>query len=241
MKIAILSDIHGNLEAFKNCVDLIKKRDISSIILLGDLIDYGPHSNEVIELLDSFQMQVICNIWGNHEYSIVNEVYERFSSDRGRASARLSRANLNQSSWDYINKKMSNTGKFEFKIDGKYCLAVHGSLQDEYWKAIKPGDDLAVYEKYDYVFSGHSHLPYIFAEYYKSDNPEYRDRKKTTFINPGSVGQPRNHNPRAQFVIWDTDSDGFDMCSVEYDVLKEQQAFSDEIDSFYRERLTNGI
>ena len=105
----------------------------------------------------------------------------------------------------------------------------------------RPGQDLREYKKYDYVFSGHSHLPHIFGEYYYVDNIEYRNKKRTMFINPGSVGQPRNHNPRAQFVLWDTETDEFKMCAVDYNIEREQKAFSDKIDSFYKKRLLTGV
>ena len=78
-------------------------------------------------------------------------------------------------------------------------------------------------------------------EYYYVDNIEYRNKKRTMFINPGSVGQPRNHNPRAQFVLWDTETDEFKMCAVDYDIEREQKAFSDKIDSFYKKRLLTGV
>ena len=108
------------------------------------------------------------------------------------------------------------------------------------WTAIRPGQDLREYKKYDYVFSGHSHLPHIFGEYYYVDNIEYRNKKRTMFINPGSVGQPRNHNPRAQYAIWDTNN-GIYLCEVEYEIQYEMSLYTDDIDMFYRERLKYGI
>lgn len=242
MKIAVLSDIHGNIEAFRTVKDkIVAYDDLEGVVMLGDLIDYGPHSNEVIDLTKSIELPVLCNIRGNHEKAIIDENYERFSSERGKSSARYTREQLDSNSWEYITQEMFNCGKYEFRIGEKKCLAIHGSLEDEYWKAIKPGQDLSEYKDYDYVFSGHSHLPHVFAEYYKCDNAKMRNKKKTIFINPGSVGQPRNHNPNAQFVVLDTETNDIHMISVEYDIKKEQQAFSDEVDIFYKERLEVGV
>ena len=66
-------------------------------------------------------------------------------------------------------------------------------------------------------------------------------RKKTVFINPGSVGQPRNHNPYAQYGILDTQTQNYEHRSVRYDVDKEQALFDPRVDSFYKERLKKGI
>ena len=68
-----------------------------------------------------------------------------------------------------------------------------------------------------------------------------RNKKKTVFINPGSVGQPRNHSPLAQFSVLDTETGAVRMCRVVYDVKKERLAFSDDIDLFYQERLGIGV
>ena len=132
MKVLIMSDIHGN-EAALRAVLKAAGNSIDKLILLGDLIDYGPHSNEVTALIKELDIPVICNIWGNHEHAIVNGEYSRFSSDRGRSSAEYTRRNLNDPSWEYIRSCMSGVGKEEFDIDGIKCLAVHGSLEDEYW------------------------------------------------------------------------------------------------------------
>ena len=76
--------------------------------------------------------------------------------------------------------------------------------------------------------------------FYKVDDPSMRNKKKVIFINPGSVGQPRNHNPKAQYAVLDTDK-GASLISVPYDVELEQSLYNDQVDPFYSERLTNGV
>ena len=100
-----------------------------------------------------------------------------------------------------------------------------------------------IYAKYDYVISGHSHVPNFTEKFYEDKSkPEYRNKKRTVFLNPGSVGQPRNHNPRAQYLFVDFEAEIFHFNSVRYDVRYEQILYEGtEIDSFYRTRLTNGI
>lgn len=242
MKLLLLSDIHGNQAALQEIGrELAQRTDIDGCALLGDVIDYGPHSNEVVQMLKEMEYPVVCNIWGNHEYALLHEDYTVFSSERGRQCARYTRSILKEQAWAYIRNDMGSSGMKEFMLDGKKCLAVHGSLADIYWKSIQPDQELTAYRAYDYVFSGHSHIPHCFEKYYQADDLAHRGKKKTIFINPGSVGQPRNHNPMTQYVILDTVTEKMWFCKVKYDIEKEQRAFTEQVDIFYKERLSVGI
>lgn len=240
-RVLVLSDIHGNISALESVLRNVQLHCVDGVILLGDLIDYGPHSNEVIACLQRIPEELLLvNIWGNHEHAIVNSEYNRFSSERGRRCAGITREQLNRNTWEYL-ERMETPGYKEFELAGKKCLAVHGSLKDYYWKSISGGEADEAYSQYDIVFSGHSHLPHYFSTWYVSDDEEYRNKKKTIFINPGSVGQPRNHNPNAHYAILDMESMSVQLNAVEYDIECELQAFSDKVDKFYKERLIRGI
>lgn len=239
-KYAILSDIHGNLFALEEVINDLK--DIDSIILLGDLIDYGMQSNEVVEYIkDNLSSKIICNIWGNHENAILTEDYNHFSSKRGVESAKFTNSQLTDDSKDYLNDELIHEGKYEFEIDEKRVLAIHGSLTDYYWKAIFPDNLNGDYSEYDIVLSAHSHYPHAFQKFYEADNPEMRNRKSVLFINPGSVGQPRNHNPNAQYAVLDSQTMGVELKSVEYPKDKAMDLFDGSVDDFYRKRLENGV
>lgn len=243
MKILILSDIHGNQSAFQAVLDQAAalRPDINACILLGDLIDYGMHSNEILQMIRQIPYPIICNIRGNHEAAILEDEYSRFSSDRGRNCARYTRSILNPESWEYFRNEMSAYGKNAFECDGKKCLAVHGSMEDIYWKSIRPESSLAEYSGYDYVFSGHSHLPHLIEKFYPTEDTRRRNKKKTIFINPGSVGQPRNLNPMAQFAVLDTGTEQVTFEKAAYGIATEQMSYQGQVDDFYRERLTWGI
>ena len=240
MRIAVLSDVHGNLSALRNVLEDAERMGAKRFILLGDVIDYCMHSNEAIELLKKIDDKVICNIWGNHEYAIMNDEYDRFSSERGKACARYTKSVLTKDSFDYIGK-MESKGKMDLNIDGKKILCVHGNMSDNYWKAIDISSDLLPYYEYDYVVSGHSHIPHCFDYFYKVDDQRMRNKKKCIFINPGSVGQPRNHNNRAQYCLLDIATGDIEMRKVEYDIQSEMDAFDGSVDDFYRIRLRDGI
>ena len=240
MKLLIMSDVHGNACALDAVIADLKNKEIYACILLGDLIDYGMHSNEVIEKIKKLKYPALCNIYGNHEASIMNDEYKSFSSDRGRQCAQYTKSILNESSVAYI-EGMNSDGKYEFTVEGKKFLAVHGSLKDNFWKSINVSDDLSGYGDYDYVLSGHSHLPHFFEKYYPADNPDTRGKKKTIFINPGSVGQPRNINPMAQYAVLDTATEEIEFKKVRYDIEKEQLAYKGQVDEFYKTRLKHGV
>lgn len=240
MKLLIMSDIHGNLCALDAVIESLKNKKTDSCILLGDLIDYGIRSNEVIERLQGLPYPIICNIYGNHEEAVIKDEYDRFSSERGKMCAKYTKSILNENSLSYIGG-MNRAGKYEFSVEGKRFLAVHGSLKDVFWKSINIADDLAEYAGYDYVLSGHSHLPHFFERYFACDNPAKRNKKKTVFVNPGSVGQPRNLNASAQYVVLDTETEEIEFKKINYDIEKEQRAYNGQVDEFYKTRLKEGV
>ena len=120
-------------------------------------------------------------------------------------------------------------------------MAVHGSMEDPYWGNVSASSDVMLYREYDCVFSGHTHIPHYFTRWVEVVAPGRRNRKPILFINPGSVGQPRNQNPLAQFAIWDTDCGEVSLMAVHYDIEGEQACFSEFVDIFYKERLSRGI
>ena len=239
---AILSDIHGNLFALKEVYNDLVNQEIDSIILLGDLIDYGMQSNEVIDFIkENLSLDIICNIWGNHERAILTKDFNHFSSSRGVESAKFTDSILSDESRDYLNDELDHEGILKLELDKKKVLAIHGSLNDYYWKAIFPDNLNGNYIEYDIVLSGHSHYPHVFQKFYEFENPDFRNKKSVLFINPGSVGQPRNHNPNAQYAILDTDSMGVDLRYIEYPKDKAMALYDGSIDEFYKKRLENGI
>lgn len=237
-----MSDIHGNEQALNAVINKTSKDyQIDACFILGDIIDYGMHSNQVIEKIQTLPYPILCNIRGNHEDTILTHNYQSFSSERGKQSAQYTSSILNKNSWTYIQKEMYGCGIMEFICAQKKCLAVHGSLADQYWKSIDIDKNYLDYSNYDYVFSGHSHLPHFIEKYYEVNDIQKRNKRKIIFINPGSVGQPRNHNPLAQFVILDMQTETVIFDKVKYDISKEQSAYHGQVNEFYKTRLEIGV
>lgn len=242
MQMLILSDIHGNLTALNSVLEDAQSRfSVDSIALLGDVIDYGPRSNEVVERLKSIDIPYVCALWGNHEKAIRDGDYSRFSSERGVTCAQNTRENLSCETVAWIDSLPGRKGMQEFEYLKKKILAVHGSLDDPFWQAIEP---LSVrpedYCSWDIVLSGHNHIPHAFQLFYEVNDASMRNKRRVAFINPGSVGQPRNHDPRAHYALWDSQG-GVCLCAVEYDIHAEQALYSNRIDVFYKARIKRGI
>lgn len=239
---AILSDIHGNLQALQAVHNDMKQLEISGLILLGDLVDYGMQSNEVISYLrQEMVYPIICNLWGNHERAILLGDYSRFSSQRGVESAQYTASILTGQSKDYLDAALDHKGMTEFFIHRKKCLAVHGSANDPYWRSICPDELSGDYSEYDIVFSGHSHCSHAFTKFYDADDPAMRNKHAVLFVNPGSVGQPRNHHPEAQYALLKLPEQSVYLRSVPYDIKAAQAYYHGKRDDFYRSRLSYGI
>ena len=222
--------------------DISSHGGFDTVLLLGDYIDYGMRSNDIVSMLAGLDKPVLAAIWGNHEHAVVKQDYRHFSSERGVKSAMNTRAHLSSESMSWLEKACIHEGLASFELEGMKALAVHGSLTDPLWKAITPApaDQLSDYAQYDVVFSGHNHIPHAFSVFHKVDDPAMRNKKRTLFVNPGSVGQPRNHDPRAHYAIFDTDQ-GISLMTCDYNIAYEQSLFVGDVDDFYRDRLTQGV
>ena len=243
MKLILLSDIHGNLLALKSVIDdFVNKYNPEGIMLLGDIINYGMQPNEVIEVIKRLEIPIIANIFGNHEKALFDEDTSHFSTERGKRLLEYTHSIINSESIKYLRGNCNPFGYQELRFEGKRTLAIHGSLSDAYWGKLNAETiDERDYADYDYVVSGHSHIPHFIEKFYEYERPEYRNKKRIIFINPGSVGQPRNHNSKAQYAYFDTQNEIIHFNSVKYDIEKEQSLYPDFLDRFYSNRLSNGI
>jgi putative phosphoesterase len=236
MIFAVFSDIHANLTALEAVYEHFLKLKINAdIVILGDYIDYGARPNETTEYIKKMSPKIV--LCGNHEKAIGGTEYNKFSSQRGIDSSKLLGKLLNESSIKFIEEHQHSF----FEIN-ENILFIHGDLQDPSWGRM-PYTEMQdrKYAKYDFVISGHTHVPHLMEMFYESGNTILRNRKKTIFANPGSVGQPRNNNPFAQYMVINTVTEECKFYKVQYDVVKEQSFFTEEFDDFYKKRLTFGI
>jgi putative phosphoesterase len=239
MKFAIFSDIHANLTALQACYDHFIDQNIEAkIVILGDYIDYGPRPNETVTLIQKMNPYIV--LCGNHEKALDGNDDTRFSSQRGVRSIQLTQTLLNEDSKNFIAEHPN--AFCEDVMNERKILFVHGDLSDIFWGKM-PFTEMQKnkYMVYDFVISGHTHIPHFVEILYDTENPDMRNKKKTVFLNPGSVGQPRNHCKYAQYMLLNTHTEEITFYKIPYNISSEQSYFSSEMDVFYKERLNNGI
>jgi predicted phosphodiesterase len=208
---ALISDIHGNLEALEVVLDDIKAQGISEIFCLGDIIGYGPNPRECI---DRVMEHAKVTLLGNHDQGAMFDP-DGFNIGAERAIF-WTREQLetggdrtqNERRWEFLGElpRSHRQGAFLF---------VHGSPRNPLSEYIFP-EDIYNHRKMErlfqlvdrYCFQGHTHVPGVFTEGFQFYAPEEIDNEYTLgegklMINVGSVGQPRDGDNRACYVILD--------------------------------------
>ena len=250
--LAIISDIHSNLEALEAVLGDIDKRGIKRIICLGDIVGYGPDPKECLDLVVDRCEVTVC---GNHDQAVFYEPYSfNIGAERAAFWARQVFENdpdktRRDSRWEYLGNLPP-----EYRGDGFYC--VHGSPRrpiNEYLFPddvfTNPGKILENFRKMDKLvcFVGHTHVAGVFLDDPYFDPPDelaeamkYQLADEKVIINVGSVGQPRDRDWRASYCVFDHQTVEF--VRVEYDVEKTAEKIRSiaELDDFLGERLLEG-
>ena len=226
MQTAIISDIHANLEALEVVLGHIRAKMIRRVVCLGDIIGYGPNPRECIELL----MDVPISLMGNHEEAVM--FYGEDFNPKAREAIEWTKDQLNSPDHDRTrNYELWNfLGNMKEFVEEGDVYYVHASPRQPTKEYVVP-QDCRNREKMDGIFAmvkrvcflGHSHIPGIYTEDYKFGRPDkigmqYRLREKKVLVNTGSVGQPRDGDPRASYVTFDGTTVKFHR--LEYDIEK---------------------
>jgi predicted phosphodiesterase len=223
MKLAIISDIHANLEAFERVLEDIQANGISATICLGDSIGYGPQPEEVLERLERY---AIPSLLGNHELAVVDSLSLGWFNPVARASLQKTLALLSPESL----QRIQTMPQFVIRHG---CHLVHGFPPDSattYLFQVSTVRLAALFRTQTerLFFVGHTHdlglvtwdgqqvvsrLPLEQGEL--SLRPDFK-----YVINVGSVGQPRDGNRDAKYIVWDRERDRIDVRFVPYDVAE---------------------
>ncbi len=222
MKLALISDIHGNLEAFTAVLEDIEKQSTDRIHCLGDVVGYGSEPDACLQLVaDTCEIKLM----GNHEHVILRLDQPDNYTHVARVSADWTREQLNDRALSIIAKYRIDHHDDEF-----YLVHASPDQPDRWHYVLTPEEAAGAFVKLNerLCFYGHSHVPMIFTE---SPGAMPRRRVGHTFlpdpdsrylINVGSVGQPRDNDPRACYVIYDTDEGDVTYCRVDYDIESAQ-------------------
>jgi predicted phosphodiesterase len=248
VKRAIISDIHSNLEGLEAVLADIDQQGITEIYCLGDIIGYGPNPRECIDLV------MRCNvcILGNHDQGALFDP-EGFNAGAERAIF-WTREQLETPVGEHADRvrRWNFLGELPRNRRENGYLFVHGSARNPLNEYVFP-EDIYNQRKMDKIFSliervcfqGHTHVPGVFTQnltFLSPDevNYQYRLSEMKAMINVGSVGQPRDGNPRACYVVLEDDVVNFRRIVYPFEKTIQKIYDTPELDNFLGDRLREG-
>ena len=220
MRIAVMSDIHGNFEALEAVLLDIDHSEIDRIVNLGDSIGYGPEPEDVLNLIEK---RNIVNILGNHEQAILDKTYRQCFMRGALNSTEQTMKFLTAASLAYL-KTLSKTESLN------EALFVHGCPPDShtmYLNHLTISEIEDVYQSFPnkIAFAGHTHRFMLISYDCKTvdflsvkEEPIVLDPNLRYIFNTGSVGQPRDNDSMAGYVIWDTVPNSLEVKRMPYDI-----------------------
>jgi predicted phosphodiesterase len=241
-KVLVISDVHANKTALEAV--LVDAGEVDEVWCLGDIVGYGSDPNECIERIQA--LPGLTCMMGNHDYAAIGDMaLETFNIDAKRALI-WQREKLTDA-----NKKFLRTFLEEPKVCRGATL-VHGSPRDPIWEYIM--NTLVARVNMDFFETpwcmvGHSHFQAIFQYHAETDEltievprPDERyELKERAIMNPGSVGQPRDRDPRAAYAIFDPEAKIWEPHRAEYDIKSVQKRILDAgLPPRHAERLSGG-
>ncbi|HEX9160491.1 MAG TPA: metallophosphoesterase family protein [Thermoanaerobaculia bacterium] len=228
MRALVLSDIHGNLEALRAVMSRVRRKKFDQIVCLGDFVGYGAHPNQVIDMMRE-QPGTKLYVRGNHDRVAAGlEEGQGFNAE-AREAAVWTRGKLSARNRRFLENLPVGPVPFE------NVLICHGSPyhEDEYVFTERHAAQVLSEFEARFVLHGHTHLASMF--WFDGDDrlggtlvptaETFRlDPAMQYLINPGSVGQPRDRNPEASFVIFDSERLTAQFFRVPYNYEKTQKA-----------------
>lgn len=224
MQVLVISDIHANYTAFQAVIDNSGK-EWKKIWCLGDIIGYGPDPNECVELLRQYPHITLV---GNHDHAALGKIDITAFNKDAKTAVEWTASVLNDDNRAYLEEQEP------VLIEEGITLA-HGSPRKPIWEYIT--DSYIAEENFEFYTTkhcliGHTHYPVIYQ--HDSDlgattrdadfeNPIQLTDDIRMLLNPGSVGQPRDSDPRASFALLDLDTMTWQHKRVAYDVDSVQQ------------------
>jgi diadenosine tetraphosphatase ApaH/serine/threonine PP2A family protein phosphatase len=242
MKIAFISDIHGNFEALDSVKNSLLTEKVDRTICLGDIVGYGANPNECIDLLNKISDEIIA---GNHDWASVSKTSIKYFNSFASEAVKWTRNKLTEKNRLFLSS-------LSLKKKAENCLYVHAApLNPEHWDYITNLQDAAASFKTfsrQLCFVAHSHNPLIFIH---TDTGEIICIRKSRLtiekgfryiINVGSVGQPRDGNPHSSYGIYDSEKKEYKLVRVPYDIAGAQKKILDSgLPPFLASRLESGI
>jgi predicted phosphodiesterase len=243
MRTAVLSDIHANLEALGAVLSHAKTQEVDDYVCLGDVVGYGASPNECIEILQSLSCP---SLLGNHDAAVLN-IPNNMNQD-GRQVINWTRAHLSSVSLAYLRKMedVIHRGKVT------YCHSNPYRPRNWYYVSEKTYITSSFSRsKAKILFVGHTHVPLaitrrnFFCVYLRS--PEHAtvvpiaERNRQIF-NSGSIGQPRDGDPRASYLIYDSLNSRIEFYRISYNIGRAaEKIIQAGLPEVFAQRLFSGL
>ncbi len=232
MKIAILSDIHSNLEALRGALGTAQQWGAEACYCLGDIVGYGADPAACLDLVRAWCDGVVL---GNHDAAVARAYGLEVLPTDGQQAALHNRSQLTDEALDYL-------AHLPVRLERHGCTFVHATPDDPMaWKRLEAyhlAQQQFAHFDTDICFIGHTHIPAVMADKLGVLNVR---RGHRYLINTGSVGQPRDQNPRLSMGLFDTDAFRYRTVRVPYDVERAAEKIREAgLSPRLAERLMNG-
>lgn len=247
VKVAIVSDIHSNVEAFTKVLEVIDELKVERIYCLGDIVGYGPNP---VEIVNSVKEKVHACILGNHDEAVLDE--PRY----------FNRIPYEAIMWTKVQFSYGQEENLEYLsslpsiLREEGMVLTHGLLDNNMCYVDSTDDLMMIFDgmgENDFIcFGGHSHFPSVWVlgednlgplELKAGEEVALGPEAQKVWANVGSVGQPRDGDPRASFMTWDTEEKKVGYYRIEYDFPTTMNKIRHvpELDNFLADRLENGV
>jgi len=236
MTIAIISDIHGNIEALSEVFTYLDNNNITDVYCLGDIVGYGPNPNECIDLIANKCKKAII---GNHDHAALGLTSIEYFNDFAKSSTYWTANTLTEKSKNYLLS-------LDFKYAAEDFLMVHSSPSEprKWHYVLTESDALRELEFFNksVCFIGHSHFPIVFSSRGLTRKTKVNlDNTAKYIINVGSTGQPRDGDSRACFCLFNAEQLKIEFVRLEYDIESTRKKIKKAgLPMFLADRLKKG-
>ncbi len=261
MRYGIFSDTHANIEALTAVIEAFKNCEIDRYVCLGDTVGYGASPDECCDLIREISAFTIL---GNHDAAVAGRMDYSYYYDAARNALDMHTRQISGANMEWLRGLPYDVRE---EVDGKNDADENDAATDsEHALGFCHGSPVNL-EEFEYIFStdqaalcldmwddlatatfiGHSHLCKAFAltrdEVFEVVATKFEIRPGHRYIiSVGSVGQPRDYDPRASYTIYDTDAKTFEFCRVAYDIdAAAQKIFDSDLERNFANRLFLGV
>jgi predicted phosphodiesterase len=224
VRIAVIADIHANLEALESVIGRIAELTVDDIVCLGDIVGYNANPNECVDII---RREKIVSVLGNHDVSASGREEPNGFNALARSAVFWTREHLTRENRLFLLHLPPETRMGDFILvhgsihdTNRYLLSRDAAADNFHLLAGLPGD-------LKLCFFGHTHIGMTFIDLQGSISSDLSSELLLSsgmryLINPGSVGQPRDGDPRASFLVYDSDDRTVRFFRVEYDIKRCQ-------------------